>query len=122
MSTGTALQNTLDAALNKLAKWRNVLASWQLGTRPANDGECNAVKDHREATLFHRAELNAMLKLLLDKQVITHDEFNRCLLEEVKELDVAHERMFPGFKTTEFGLDLAMPIAAETMRIRNFPK
>ena len=33
-------------ALNVLAKWRTLLAGWQLGTRPKGDPECDAVSDH----------------------------------------------------------------------------
>ncbi|NIT58408.1 MAG: hypothetical protein GWN00_19930 [Aliifodinibius sp.] len=103
-------------ALNKLAKWRNVFAGWQLGTRDDKDPECAAVKDHREATLFHRAELSAVQKILIDKGVCTEEEIQKQLLEEVKFLDAQLEAQFPGFKSTPFGIEINLEKAQETMK------
>ncbi len=58
-------------ALNRLAKWRNHFAGWQLGTRMRGDAEYEAVRDHREVTILLRAEQSAMAGLLLRKGVIT---------------------------------------------------
>jgi hypothetical protein len=55
-------------ALNRLAKWRAVLAGWQLGTRPKGDSECDAVRDQRELLLILRAEVNAISALFCDAQ------------------------------------------------------
>jgi len=63
------LERKLSDALNKFAKWRTWFASWQLGTRSDHDGECSAVKDHREVTMLLRAEVNALTKVLIDKGV-----------------------------------------------------
>jgi hypothetical protein len=68
--------------LNKLAKWRNVFAAWQLGTRTSADGECRAVKDHREVTILMRAEISALTGLLIKKSVITQPQFEAALVSE----------------------------------------
>lgn len=63
--------------LNRLAKWRTVFASWQLGTRLTfGDGELAAVKDHHEATLLGRVELDTLIALLRDGKVIDPQELN----------------------------------------------
>jgi hypothetical protein len=65
------LDDRFDRVLNRLAKWRTVFASWQLGTRLTfGDGELAAVKDHHEATLLERVELDTLIGLLRDAQVI----------------------------------------------------
>lgn len=56
------MTDTADA-LNRLAKWRTVFAGWQLGTRARGDPESDAVRDHREATIMLRAEVNALTAL-----------------------------------------------------------
>ena len=115
-----ALSDRRNAALNKLAKWRTVFASWQLGTRSDTDPECKAVKDHREATILLRAEVTALTGLMLRKGLATQEELQEAILEEATALDQAYERRFPGFSTSESGVHMKMPEAAETMR--RFPK
>lgn len=107
---------TTERALNKLAKWRNVFASWQLGTRDRDDPECQAVKDHREVTMLMRAEINAMTQLLARKGVFTDAEFNEQLRLEARYLDEAYEKKFPGFSTDLDGVNVDVAKAAKTMR------
>lgn len=103
-------------ALNKLAKWRTVLAGWQLGTRPRGDPECEAVRDHRELGLLLRAELTAVTRILLEKGVFTIEEHQRILAEEALQLDAVYEKKFPGFKTCDTGIVMDLQQAMETMR------
>lgn len=112
---------TPDAVLNKLAKWRNVFASWQLGSRSNNDGECRAVKDHRELSIFLRAEMSALTGLLIKKGVITGPQFEAALMSEAGLLDHNYEDKFPGFSTNQDGVHMDLPQAAETMRRMGFP-
>lgn len=102
--------------LEKLTKWRNVFASWQLGTRDKEDPENQAVKDHRELTILLRAEMNAVTKLLLDKGAFTAEEFTLQVLEEALHLDKQYEAQFPGFSTSELGVYIKLPEALETTR------
>ena len=107
--------------LNKLAKWRNVFAAWQLGTRTDTDGECRAVKDHRELTILMRAELSALTGLLIKKGVITGPQFEAALTSEAGLLDHDYEGKFPGFSTGQDGVHMQLPEAAETMKRMGFP-
>lgn len=103
-------------ALNRLTKWRNVFVMWQLGkSAPKRDAEARAVEDHREVTMIMRAELNAMLRVLLDKGVITMAEWEVILTEEAQHLSEAYAKKFPGFRATDQGLDVNLAIAADTM-------
>lgn len=112
---------TLDDALNKLAKWRKFFAGWQLGTRLDTDGEYKAVADQRELFMIMRAELNALVWLLVSKGVFTQAEFDKALEVAARQLDHSYEERFPGFRTTAMGLSMKMPEAAETMRRLGFP-
>jgi len=93
-------------ALNRLAKWRSLLAGWQLGTRPKGDPESDAVRDHREVTLILRAEVNALVSLLMHKGVFTQEEWLAALAEEAELLDKAMSRRFPGVAATDDGLSM----------------
>lgn len=103
-------------SLNRLAKWRMIFAGWQLGTRPKGDPECDAVRDHREATLLQRAELSALTGLLIRKGVITSEEFTAALVQEAEMLEADLQRRFPGMAASDEGMVLTLPEAAETMK------
>lgn len=108
--------NSVQIALNKLAKWRTVFAGWQLGTRPKGDPECDAVRDHREATILLRAEVSAVAAILLKRGLMTEAEFATELENEAKLLDQAYEVRFPGFKTHQYGIDIDAKLAQETTK------
>jgi hypothetical protein len=101
--------------LNRLAKWRSVFAGWQLGTRPDTDPECQAVRDHREATILLRAEASALIGLLIRKGVLTAEEFTAQLDDEADTLSAAYERQFPGMRATDSGIQYDLPEALATM-------
>lgn len=106
----------MSKALNRLAKWRTVFAGWQLGTRAKGDPECDAVRDHRELTLMLRAELNALVALMVAKKVFTAEEYNAQLDIEADHLSKSFEKRFPGFKATDYGLDVNVALARDTMQ------
>lgn len=106
----------MNIALNRLAKWRTVFAGWQLGTRPKGDPESDAVRDHREATILHRAELSAFANLLIAKGVFTREEFAEALVAEAAELEAMYEKRFPGVKATDYGLNIDAQTFAETTK------
>jgi hypothetical protein len=101
--------------LNRLAKWRAVFAGWQLGTRRKGDPECDAVRDHREATIMQRAEMSALTQILIDKGLFTVEDFKAQLDIEAELLCEQYEKSFPGFKATDDGITITAP-AAQTMR------
>ena len=102
--------------LNRLCKWRTVFAGWQLGTRPKTDPECQAVRDHREATLIHRVELTALAGLLIRKGLIDEAEFTAAIEAEADQLSDDLSLRFPGFTATDHGIDVDVAVAAETMK------
>lgn len=108
-------ESTLQA-LNRLCKWRNVFAGWQLGTRLDGDAECNAVRDHREVTILLRAEASAIVGLLIRKGVFTEEEFAAAMTVEARQLNEDYERLFPGFQATEWGMEIDTKAAAETTK------
>lgn len=110
-----ALEAQLQAALNKLAKWRSVFTGWQIGTRPKGDATCDAIRDHREATMLLRAEVSALVGLLQAKGVFTEEEFARQLIDEAQHLDGVYQKRFPGFRSTDDGMTMDVHIARDTM-------
>lgn len=122
MSTpDAALLEKYSRAMQKVSRWRTVLASWQLGTRSDTDGECRAVKDHREATILLRLELNALTALLVRKGVFKEKEFTEQLIQEADFFDKTMEKRFPGFRTSESSVDMNVPEALQTIQKYNFP-
>lgn len=93
-------------ALTRLAKWRTIYAGWQLGTRVKGDPECDAVRDHREATLIMRAEMTAIVGLLVDKGLISTSEWQRQVGEEALILSDQLEQKFRGARATDDGIVL----------------
>jgi hypothetical protein len=114
--------DTFNRVLQKLAKWRTVFASWQCGTRADTDGEINAIKDHREVTILLRAEVNALTALLVAKGVFTEEGFRNAVGLEADNLDRDYRARFPGFRTSEVGVHMDLPAAADTMKRLHFPK
>lgn len=102
-------------ALNRLTKWRSVFAGWQLGTRIDTDPECKAVKDHREVTILLRVEVTALIKILIDKGVMTLEDFQKAMIEEAELLNKDYERKFPGMTATDIGIRYDKR-AAETIK------
>jgi hypothetical protein len=101
---------------NRLAKWRSTFAGWQLGTRLDTDPESQAVRHHREMSIMLRAEVNALTKCLIDAGVFTAREFTEQVIVECEHLDREYEKKFPGFSSTDIGMNMKLPEAAETMR------
>lgn len=106
--------NTTDR-LNRLAKWRNVFTGWQLGTRAKGDPEGDAVSDHREVTLIMRAELNALVGLLIAKEVFTVEEWDDMVGLAADDLNDALAKRFPGFTASLTGITMT-PEAFETTK------
>jgi len=110
------LHKQMTDALNRLAKWRTVLAGWQLGTRPKGDPECDAVRDQQEGRLLMRAELSALTQALFKKGIIKKEDFFEALTEEAEALSVIYEKKFPGFKATDDGVSIDVKVAAQTTK------
>lgn len=99
-----SLEQKLQRTLNRLAKWRAVFTGWQIGTCGKEDPEAQAIRDHREATLILRAEVSALVGLLIKQEVFTLDEWMEQLIEEADALDVALSQRFPGIRSSDDGM------------------
>jgi hypothetical protein len=104
------------ATLERLCKWRTVLAGWQLGTRAKGDPEGDAVRDQRELLLLLRTEVTALTAILLEKKVCTEDEINAAVIREAEFQMHALEKRFPGFKAESWGMRMDTAEAAQTMK------
>lgn len=98
------LQQKMLRAANRLAKWRSLLAGWQVGTRPKGDPEADAIRDHREVTLLLRAEVSALTRLLLENTSVTQEQLLKAFTEEYEMLDKDLENRFPGAKSSDEGM------------------
>lgn len=102
----------LTTMIRRLLQWRYVFAEWQLGrTRPEVDPEGSAVRDHRQVTMLTRVELNAAMRALLTKGVITSDDFKIALAQEILKSEADHAKKFPGFKNTAEGVEFNKDVA-----------
>lgn len=110
------MSNDVSRSLNRLAKWRAHFAGWQLGTRAKGDPESEAVRDHREATLLLRVELTAIVGLLLEKGIITSEDFHAHLIEEADVMEKVLEQRWPGARATDDGMAYDLPQAMSWMQ------
>lgn len=92
-----------------------IFTGWQLGTRTEDDPEAQAVRDHREVTMLLRAEVNALVSLLLRKQAFTEKEWADELLRESELLCRNYEQRFPGARATDSGMRIDPLKAKEWM-------
>lgn len=116
-----ALLTAYHEALNKLHKWRTIFVSWQLGTRSNTDGEALAVGDHRSVTLIMRAELNALVALMVKKGVFTEEEYVTQIIEEAQQQDKDMEERFPGVRASPVGLIFNAVQFMQTQKKLHFP-
>lgn len=110
------MNDLLNSTLNKLTKWRAVFTGWQLGTRPIGDPEAQAVRDHRELSILLRVELSAIARLLVEKKLITVEEYDKVMIEEASILDKAYERKFPGYKSSLDGMVIDPKVVKDTIK------
>lgn len=109
-------------ALNRLAKWRTILAGWQLGTRTDTDPEAQAVKDIREGLLVLRAEVNALTTLLVETtQTIHVDEYHATVAKEADLLSESFAERFKGARAVDYGIEVFDPQAFQEATA-HFPK
>jgi hypothetical protein len=109
-------------ALNKLCKWRGVLAGWHNGTRAMNAPGTQAMRDLMDKWLILRCETSALAALLVQKDVFTTAEFSAAVHREAAYLDKGMEDIFPGFRTSQDGVVIYdTALAQQTMQRLGFP-
>lgn len=110
------LATRYQVAMEKFTKWRRVFAAWQTGNMTDNGPESKAIRDHRELSMLLRAEVNALTALLQLKGTFTDAEFAQQIIEETERLSKTFEEHFPGFKSSDYGMEITMPEAGETIK------
>lgn len=109
-------------ALEKLGKWRTLLTGWHLGSKTMFDPGVPAMRDLMDRVQMLRAENTAIVSLLMDKGVFTQSEWDERLDLAAAQLDGMMELLFPGFRTSDFGVYIHdRELAAETMKKLCFP-
>jgi hypothetical protein len=108
--------NEYARTLNRLAKWRSVFAGRWLGTRSITDPEAIAVRDFAEKYLVLRVEVTALSVLLIERGLITTEQFQNQIIKECDYLQRELERRFPGFKATDEGMHIDTAQAVETTK------
>lgn len=104
------------------AKWRKVFAMWHLGdTVHSEHPRFKAMSDLRELTMFLRAETNALAIIMVEKGIMTREEYTKQIEVECGVLSKQYERKFPGFKAAPFGLDINVALARDTTQGWNAP-
>lgn len=114
--------------MNRLCKWRTVLAGWHTGTKslrtPSGTPEpgVQAMRDFMDKWLITRVESNALAGLMIAKGVFTAEEFTLACYQEAVHLDAQLQRQFPGFVTSDDGVTIYdMKLARKTMHDLGFP-
>ena len=109
-------------ALNKLCKWRTVLAGWHIGTKSMTEPGTKAMRDLMDKWLVLRSETTALITLLIEQKVISAEDFSNQVRIEAAFLDEAMEKMFPGFKSFDGGIHITdVGLAEQTMQRLGFP-
>ena len=99
--------------LELLCKWRQVYC---LQATSGQIGFERYVRDAAEAKLLHRAELSAIVALLVQKKVFTNVEFAAQVEVESEFLNEAMQKTFPGFTAKDNGIALTNPMVTQTMK------
>ena len=108
--------------LNRLCKWRQVLAGWHSGTRSMQEPGAKAMRDLMDKWLIMRCEGSAMAALLVRKGVFTAEEYRAQVEHEATLLNLQMEQIFPGFRTIDAGVEIFdIKLAQATMARLGFP-
>jgi len=122
------IASMLDKALNRLTKWRRLLAAWHHGARVLLPGqspkldssaEVAATIDSEERLLIFRAELSALTSLLIQKGVISVQEFNHSTIAAADDLNMQLSKAWPGISADATGLTFSY-LGVVTMNERGF--
>lgn len=108
--------------LEKLSKWRMILAGWHAGTQSIHSDGVRAMRDLMDKFLVTQVSQRTLTELLLEKGVFSEAEYEAMLDAQAAALDRQLEAFFPGFRTTRHGVQIDDPkLAAETTRRLGFP-
>lgn len=106
---------------NRLCKWRSLLSGWILGTRVDSDNQSQGMRDLQETRLLLRAEVSGLVRILVEKNIITIEELEEIFANEYAALSELLSDKFPGIRATDNGLRMDPVVAVETMKRHGFP-
>ena len=122
-----AVRDHLDATLAlqvEIAALRKVLRVDPELCKDAADLEPNnvleGVRAHRMTTLVLRAEMNALVAVLIKDGTVTMEQVQQAMLDEIALAESDMEHRFPGAKATDFGMRLT-PQFQNTVNLYKFP-
>lgn len=111
------LRSEMMKAAKRLRQFGRLAAGRMFGTLANTDGRYLAVVDEWERSLFTRAEMNAVARILIDKGIISTAEWTAAVVEEYRHLADAMEKGWPELRVTETGIDVH-DLAAHAERSR----
>jgi hypothetical protein len=112
---------TVSKALNKVCHWGMLLAGRIGGTLRAEDPRSKGYRDLFQKYIALRTEVSALTHVLVKRRIITTDEFARQIIVEATELDKIYEAQFPGFITTDDGLEI-VDVEKASAVMKGWPK
>jgi hypothetical protein len=94
-----------------------------LGTVGSTRGNYKAWMDLLERSYFVRAEVNAVCKLLIDKGIMTHDEWRQRIVDELESYLKNLSAQWPELEFSEIGMTVKDPKAfAKRMAEERWPE
>lgn len=106
-----------ERALNRLNHWGMLLAGRIGGTLHKDDPRSKGYRDLFQKYLILRAEANAIAAVLLEKGIVTREDFTKRITEEAAHLDQTYEQQYPGVRASDTGLDFYdLPKVQEWMK------
>ena len=81
-----------------------------VGTVLGSEGRYRAAMDLLERCYFMRAELNAVVKILIDKKIVTAEEWEKTCTEEYEWYVAQLAKDWPEIKVTATGYTILDPV------------
>jgi hypothetical protein len=117
------LTRELRAAAGQLRQYGRLAVSRLFGTVASTDGRYKAIVDLEERSLFTRAEMNAVARILLDKGVVTQAELTAAMVEEYRHLVAAVGKQWPELVVEEHAIHVKdLPAHAARARREGWPR
>ena len=104
--SSTTLAMEVRRAAQRLQQFGRLAASRLFGTMLSTDGRSKAVVDEWERSLILRAEMNALVGLLIDKGIVTEAEWAARSVEALRHLADAHAKTWPELTVDETGIHI----------------
>lgn len=116
---------TVQEAINRVAKWRTLLAGRHTGTTvrgTPEDIEGAAYRDLYEKLIVLRVEQSAVTRILVDKGLLDMPTYAAAMVEEANALERMYEAAWPGWRATDMGMEAHDPtLAAATLQRMSKP-